>query len=192
MLPCLICLKCLIRRAALAWWVGLLALAFAGPVFAQDAPVMVATKVSPSAWYVQGQSAMGSPANQNFISNAGFIVTGQGVVVVDAWGSPQLAERLISEIRKVTAQPITHLIVTHYHADHIYGLQAFKAVGARVIAHRAARDYLTSDTARLRLEASRLELAPWINAQTPATWIRSKKPTRQPTGADSTSCRCFG
>ena len=42
----------------------------------------------------------------------------------------------------------------------------FKAAGARIIAHRAAREYLQSDTARLRLEASRQELAPWVDAQT--------------------------
>ncbi|MDE2616241.1 MAG: MBL fold metallo-hydrolase [Burkholderiales bacterium] len=127
---------------------------------------MVARQVSPSAWYVEGVSALGSPANQNFISNAGFVVTPAGVVVIDALGSPALAERLVAEIRKVTPQPITHVILTHYHADHIYGLQTFKALGARIIAHRAAKVYLNSETARLRLEVSRVELAPWVNADT--------------------------
>ncbi|MDO8251201.1 MAG: MBL fold metallo-hydrolase [Rhodoferax sp.] len=133
---------------------------------ADEVPAMVAHKVSASAWYVEGVSALGSPANQNFISNAAFVVTPAGVVVIDALGSPALATRLIAEIRKVTPQPITHLIVTHYHADHIYGLQTFKALGTRIIAHRAARVYLNSETARLRLEASRQELAPWVDAQT--------------------------
>jgi len=154
------------RRVWGHWLLRLLGLAVSVGVQAQEAAVLVPIQVSPSAWYVQGLSALGSPANQNFISNAGFLVTPNGVVVVDALGSPALAQRLIAAIGKVTAQPITHLIVTHYHADHIYGLQAFKAVGARIIAHRAARAYLTSDTARLRLEASRRELAPFVNAQT--------------------------
>lgn len=123
-------------------------------------------EVAPNCWYVQGLSALGSPANQNFISNAGFIVTSTGVVVIDALGSPALAERLIGEIRKITPKPITHVILTHYHADHVYGLQAFKAVGARIIAHQAGREYLYADTARLRLQASREELAPWINEKT--------------------------
>ena len=143
-----------------------LLLALNAPALAQEGPPMLATQVSPSGWYVQGQLALGSPANQNFISNAGFIVTAQGVVVVDALGSPQLAQRLLGEIRKVTAQPVTHVIVTHYHADHIYGLQTFKAAGARIIAHSAAREYLNSETARLRLQASRQELAPWIDSDT--------------------------
>jgi glyoxylase-like metal-dependent hydrolase (beta-lactamase superfamily II) len=139
-------------------------LAFAPVSAAQD--VVKATQVAPSVWFVQGQAALGSAANRNFISNAGFVVTGDGVVVVDALGSPALAEELIAEIKRVTAQPIRYVIVTHFHADHIYGLQAFKAVGAKIIAHPAGREYLTSDTAQLRLEASRKELFPWIDERT--------------------------
>ena len=134
--------------------------------YAADAPPMVARQVAPDAWYVQGLPELGSSANQNFISNAGFVVTPQGVVVIDALGSPVLAQRLLEQIRRITPQPVTHVIVTHYHADHIYGLQTFKAMGARIIAHRAARDYLQSETARLRLESSRQAIAPWVNKQT--------------------------
>jgi glyoxylase-like metal-dependent hydrolase (beta-lactamase superfamily II) len=133
---------------------------------AEEVPEMKAQQVSASSWYVEGVSALGSPANQNFISNTAFVVTPGGVVVIDALGSPALAKRLIEEIRKVTPQPITHVLVTHYHADHIYGLQVFKALGAKIIAHQAARQYLNSETARLRLEVSRRELAPWVNDQT--------------------------
>ncbi|MEO7392998.1 MAG: MBL fold metallo-hydrolase [Ramlibacter sp.] len=127
---------------------------------------MAARQVSPSAWYVEGLSALGSRANQNFVSNAGFVITGDGVVVIDALGSPPLAQRLLAEIRRHTDKPVTHVILTHYHADHIYGLQALKAAGARILAHQAAREYLNSDTARLRLEASRIDLAPWIDQDT--------------------------
>ena len=58
------------------------------------------------------------------------MVTDDGVVVIDALGSPALAEELLAQIRRITPQPVRHVIVTHYHADHIYGLQAFKAAGA--------------------------------------------------------------
>ncbi len=156
----------------------LLTLVSGAPVFAHDEAAdaaaasgagplrMSGRQVSPSAWYVEGASALGSPANQNFISNAGFVITPAGVVVIDALGSPALARQLLAEIGRHTAQPVTHVILTHYHADHIYGLQALKAAGAKVIAHEGAREYLNSETARLRLQASRKELAPWIDAQT--------------------------
>ena len=142
----------------LAWWAQM-CLGYA------QVP-MNAVQVSASGWYVEGMSALGSKENQNFISNAGFVVTPAGVVVIDALGSPALAERLLQEIRKITPLPVTHVIATHYHADHVYGLQAFKAHGAHIIAHRAALEYMNSDTARLRLQASREQLAPWIDEST--------------------------
>jgi glyoxylase-like metal-dependent hydrolase (beta-lactamase superfamily II) len=147
-----------------AWALSLFFLAVL-PALAQTVP-MVAQQLSPSAWYVQGESALGSPANRNFISNAGFVVTPAGAVVIDALGSPALARELMEEIRRVSGKTVTHVILTHYHADHIYGLQEFKKAGARIIAHRAALEYLNSDTAQSRLLASREQLAPWIDAQT--------------------------
>lgn len=124
------------------------------------------TQVGPHAYYAQGVSALGSPLNRNFISNAGVVIGPQGVIVIDALGSPTLGTQLITEIRKLTDKPIQYVIVTHYHADHIYGLQSFADIGATVIAQQSAQDYLGSDTAKLRLQASREELAPWINDQT--------------------------
>lgn len=147
-------------------WVAAAMAAAQAAAQAPDVPAMAPRQVSASAWYVEGLSALGSPANQNFISNAGFVITPGGVVVIDALGSPALAQRLLGEIRKLTDKPVTHVILTHYHADHIYGLQALKAAGATVLAHQAGREYLGSDTARLRLEASRKDLAPWVDKDT--------------------------
>ena len=123
-------------------------------------------KVADGIWFVQGEAALGSAANRNFISNAGFVITDDGVVVIDALGSPTLGKELIESIRRLTTQPIRYVIVTHYHADHVYGLQAFKAVGATILAHPEGREYLASDTAQRRLEASRQELFPWIDENT--------------------------
>lgn len=141
-------------------WLGLAATP------ASAAEPLAVQRVADDAWFVQGEAALGSPANRNFISNAGFVVTPAGVVVIDALGSPALGDALIASIRRITPQPIRWVIVTHYHADHVYGLQAFKAVGAEIIAQRRGLEYLNSDTARLRLVASREELAPWVDAQT--------------------------
>jgi glyoxylase-like metal-dependent hydrolase (beta-lactamase superfamily II) len=126
----------------------------------------VASAVAPTTWMVQGASALGSSANRNFISNAAFVETRQGVVVVDALGSPELARELLQEVQRLTGKSVTHVIVTHYHADHIYGLQVFKDAGATIVAHRDAQLYLNSDTAQLRLQASREELFPWIDEST--------------------------
>lgn len=125
-----------------------------------------AVEVAAGVWMVQGESALGSSANRNFISNAAFVVTQDRVVVIDALGSPALATELLAQIRRVTPLPVRHVIVTHYHADHVYGLQVLRAAGAEVIAHERADEYLQSDTAQLRLKASREDLFPWIDEHT--------------------------
>ncbi|MBS1176981.1 MAG: fold metallo-hydrolase [Proteobacteria bacterium] len=125
-----------------------------------------AVKVAPDTYMVQGVSALGSSANRNFISNAAFVVTRDGVLVVDALGSPALAAELLAEIRRITPAPVRYVVVTHYHADHIYGLQAFKDAGATIIAQKDGQLYLNSETAALRLKASREDLAPAVDADT--------------------------
>jgi glyoxylase-like metal-dependent hydrolase (beta-lactamase superfamily II) len=57
--------------------------------------------------------------------NIAFLVTRKGVLVVDAGSSPINGEKIISAIRTVTIKPLTHLILTHMHGDHIYGISGF-------------------------------------------------------------------
>lgn len=132
----------------------------------EDSVQLRPIQVAPHTYFVQGFPEMGSSTNQNFISNAGFVVTPKGVVVVDALGSPILAKKLIQEIARITPQKVVAVIVTHYHADHIYGLQEFKKIGAKIYAQGEGRNYLSSDTAKQRLIASRIDFAPWVNANT--------------------------
>jgi glyoxylase-like metal-dependent hydrolase (beta-lactamase superfamily II) len=154
------------RRLALAALLLASAIAASAQPATAERAEMRPVQVAPRSYFVQGQTALGSSANRNFISNAGFVVTGDSVVVIDALGSPALAEQLLREIRKLTPLPVSHVLVTHYHADHVYGLQTFRAAGARIVAQRRSLEYLGSDTARLRLEASRVDLFPWIDETT--------------------------
>jgi glyoxylase-like metal-dependent hydrolase (beta-lactamase superfamily II) len=109
------------------------------------------------------------------MSNAGFVVTADGVVVFDALGTPALGRAMIVAIGGVTRAPIRRVIVSHYHADHIYGLQALHAAGAEIWAHRKAEIYLASELAMSRLAQRRAELYPWVDEQTqlvpPDVWV---------------------
>ncbi len=137
--------------------------------------VLTPKRVSERVWFFEGESGAASAANRGFMSNAGFVVTGDGVVAFDALGTPALGRAMIAAIGKVTKAPIRRVIVSHYHADHIYGLQEFHAIGAQIWAHRNAEIYLASDLAVTRLEQRRVELSAWIDANTrvvpPDFWI---------------------
>jgi len=122
-------------------------------------------RVSEHVWFVEGAPGTATE-NQGFISNAGVIVTGAGVVVFDALGTPSLAELLLKKIRAITNEPVVRVIVSHYHADHIYGLQVFEALDAEILAPAGAATYLESDNARQRLAERQFTLDPWVNAQT--------------------------
>lgn len=144
---------------------SLVALPFAHA--ADDVTVpMKAVRVGAHSYFVQGLPGAASSENQGFMSNAGFVVTRDGVVVFDALASPPLAEKLLGLIRTVTPLPIRRVIVSHYHADHFYGLQVFKAQGAEIWAHRAAEGATRTEDAALRLAQRKEVLFPWVDDST--------------------------
>jgi glyoxylase-like metal-dependent hydrolase (beta-lactamase superfamily II) len=122
-------------------------------------------RLSEHAYFVQGQAGIATD-NEGFVSNAGFVVTDEGVVIFDALGTPSLGNLLLQKIRQVTDKPVVRVIASHYHADHIYGLQVFEEQGAEVWAPRGAEKYLRSENARERLEERRFSLDPWVNDNT--------------------------
>lgn len=73
-----------------------------------------------------------------------FVVTRDGVIATDpiGYGRPQAVTTYIDEIKKVTDKPIKYLIYSHHHFDHIAGGKPFKDAGARIIAHRRAKERL--------------------------------------------------
>lgn len=118
--------------------------------------------IAPHTFFVQGLPGVASAENQGFNSNAAFVVTDEGVVVVDVLGSPVLGKALLAAIRHVTDKPVKRVIITHYHADHFYGLQAFKDAGAEIWAHRAAQEYLDGGEGARRLAQRAQDLFPWV------------------------------
>lgn len=147
----------------------LMGLVQAGPAHAASAGTdieLTPVKLSEHAWYFHGESGMASAANKGYMSNAGFVVTKDEVVVFDALGSPALGEAMIAAIGRITPLPIKLVVVSHYHADHFYGLQAFKALGAEVWAHERATHYLNSPVATERLAIRQQDLYPWVNEST--------------------------
>jgi len=73
-----------------------------------------------------------------------FVVTPEGVIATDpiGYGRPQAVVTYVEEIKKVTDKPIKYLIYSHHHYDHIAGGKPFKDAGAKIIAHKKAKERL--------------------------------------------------
>ncbi|MCL7453776.1 MAG: MBL fold metallo-hydrolase [Anaerolineae bacterium] len=84
-------------------------------------------------------------------ANVAFIVTGAGVILVDAPMLPKQARHWLKEIQKRTDEPVRYIINTDHHRAHIVGNQHFP--GAHVIAHENAWKEIRSygDSFRTRL-----------------------------------------
>ncbi len=133
--------------------------------YAPTSVEMEIKKVSEHVYYVEGIPGIATD-NEGFISNAGFVVTKDCVVVFDALGTPSLANKLIQKIKSITKLPIKKVVVSHFHADHIYGLQVFEELGAEIVAPLGAQKYMQSEAAATRLEERQFSLEPWVNEDT--------------------------
>ena len=84
-------------------------------------------------------------------SYAAFLVTDEGVIVIDTRQHPRDGQDLLGRIRRVTDKPVKWVVNTHFHGDHNYGNSVFQAAGATIISQ--------DDTARLMKQVAGKEFA---------------------------------
>lgn len=137
-----------------------------------DRPLTIEQVPGKDIFYSIGNPGVPSKVNEGNTSNAGYVITNEGVVVFDALGTPSLGWELLKDIRKQTDKDIRYMVVSHYHADHIYGLQAFKDhTRATIIAQDRSSDYnenkeTADERAGARLSQRQEALYPWVNDKT--------------------------
>lgn len=81
-------------------------------------------KVSASTWVIHGPQGLPSVKNQSFMNNPAWVITQDGVVVIDPGSSVQVGRMVVAQIRKTTKLPVTHVFNTHVHGDHWLGNHA--------------------------------------------------------------------
>lgn len=84
--------------------------------------------IAEDTWLLQGKLEDFNHENGGNIVNTAFIVTEEGVVVLDTGPSKRYGEALRQVIRSVTDKPIIHVFNSHHHPDHFLGNQAFSDV----------------------------------------------------------------
>ncbi|QCU89702.1 MBL fold metallo-hydrolase [Thiomicrorhabdus sediminis] len=137
-------------KSAFGLSAGLVGMSALKPLYASDGlafkadPMydVPATKVTDRCYYILAQDPEPSPENHAFFNNPGFIVTSEGVVVVDTGSSVQIGEMVLRQIKKVTDKPVVAVINTHYHGDHFLGNHAFIEANPKVeiLSHQATID----------------------------------------------------
>ena len=89
-------------------------------------------------------------SGQSTDSNTTFLITNEGVIVVDTRVTPDEARKVKGEIRKQTQLPVLYVINTHYHGDHVFGNQVFKD-SHTIIAHENVRKALKNSSGKEHL-----------------------------------------
>ncbi|WP_316364238.1 MBL fold metallo-hydrolase [Candidatus Thiodiazotropha sp. CDECU1] len=109
---------------------------------------LVARKISEHIYVVHGPQAFPNPQTAGFMNNPGFILTRDGVVVVDPGSSVQIGRRLLQSIRKITGKPVVAVFNTHVHGDHWLGNQAIRESypQARIYAHQRMLEQVEAGT----------------------------------------------
>ena len=59
--------------------------------------------------------------------NTGVIIGEDSVMIIDAQATPRLASKVVEKIRTVTDKPISHVVLSHYHAVRVLGASAYDA-----------------------------------------------------------------
>ncbi len=117
-----------------------LGLTFALPAGAgrgPDLPDYPADEVAPGLHVIHGPVDYPNPENQGFMNNPAFLVTEEGVIVIDPGSSVQTGEMVLRQIRKVSDKPLIAVLNTHVHGDHWLGNQAMleAAPGVPIYGH---------------------------------------------------------
>ena len=78
--------------------------------------------------------------------NSGVIIGDDSVMIVEAQATPRIAGKVIEKVREITDKPISHVVLTHYHAVRVLGASAFGA--DQIIMSDAARAMVGAGSGR--------------------------------------------
>jgi len=117
---------------------SLLALSFVGAL--AQAPQFEMVKVTEGIYAAIRKEPPGLTVNANSV----FIINQDDIVVIDTTLTPATAKEELAALRKLTDKPVTFVINTHWHDDHIMGNQVYRDAFPKVefIAHAQTRAYL--------------------------------------------------
>ena len=102
-----------------------------------EIPDYQAEKLTEHVWVIHGPREFPNPQNRGFMNTPSFVITSDGVVVIDPGSTLETGRMVLRQISKVTDKPVTHVFASHIHGDHWLGNHAIqeKYPEARFYAH---------------------------------------------------------
>ncbi|HIL92149.1 MAG TPA: MBL fold metallo-hydrolase [Cycloclasticus sp.] len=92
-------------------------------------------QVTANVWSAIGATAPPTYENSGHNNNLTFIITSEGVVVVNAGDNYLLAKSLHQEIKKITGQPVKYVVLENGQGHAALGSNYWKEQGVSIIAH---------------------------------------------------------
>jgi len=92
-------------------------------------------EVVPGVWSAIGATAPGTYANSGHNNNLSFVITDEGVLVVNAGDNYLLAKALHEEIKKITDKPVKYVVLENGQGHAMLGSNYWQGQGVPVIAH---------------------------------------------------------
>jgi rhodanese-related sulfurtransferase/glyoxylase-like metal-dependent hydrolase (beta-lactamase superfamily II) len=99
-------------------------------------------EVIPGVWSAIGATAPGTNENSGHNNNLSFVITDDGVLVVNAGDNYLLAQSLHEEIKKRTTQPVKYVVLENSQGHAMLGSKYWKEQGVPIIAHRDTAAYM--------------------------------------------------
>jgi glyoxylase-like metal-dependent hydrolase (beta-lactamase superfamily II) len=118
-------------------------LTFTPSVSADDGPfIFEFEELAPGVWAGVRADSPRFPV----MGNITFVISEEGVVVYDGGGMPAMSEQAIKKIRSLTSLAVTHVVTSHWHGDHNFGIYRFaeEFKNVKFIAHEFTREVMNS------------------------------------------------
>lgn len=100
-------------------------LIFADVACAAPFPDVKVQKINDRVYALLGPIDVPNKQNGGYMNNNLVIMGDKGVILVDSGSHRPAGEHIGKAIAKLTSRPVTHILVTHHHADHHLGSIAF-------------------------------------------------------------------
>ena len=124
---------------------------YSHPIFSANKFNLVPIEVSKNVYVFLGDIDDVNNNNGGAISNTGFIIGDNSILVIDAGPSYLYASNVIEIINSYSNLPIKYLVVTHHHADHSFGISRYLEINTEIImAEAEAKRYLKYGNRSLR------------------------------------------